>query len=307
MSFDSPFRWSDGQFSGFKEGLDIADAQYQVVRMDVKRNSAIQAKKAIAAQVESLVEQWKPDLIYTSDDDALTYIAVPHSGEARPFVFSGVNKSLADHGIEGSPNIVGVLEQEHFTQSVSFARQIDPRCRRIAVVGDKGPQWPPVIERIRRKMSELPECELVSVTQSDTFAQFQQSVLEAQERADLLVQLGVFALKGDDGQNVPYTQVQRWACENSRLPDISFWIDRVFHGVLASVTVSERAQGRAAGELARRILVEGVSPSSLVSEPTVKGHPAVNLTRARDIGLTVNSSVLLSSEVVQGYQWATAS
>jgi len=307
MSFDSPFRWSDGQLNGFREGLDMPAADFRVVRMDVKRNSTVAAKQAIAQEVEALMRQWAPDLVYTSDDDALTYIAVPHRGEALPFVFSGVNKSLADHGIEGAPNIVGVLEQEHFTQSVNLARQIDPRCRRIAVVGDLGPQWPPVIARIRERMSELPGCELVWIKQSDTFAAFQQSVLAAQTEADLLVQLGVFALKDERGENVLYTEVQRWVCEHSRLPDISFWIDRVFHGVLASVTVSERAQGRAAGVLARRVLVDGASPASLVSEPTVKGHPAVNLTRAQDIGLAVNSSVLLASEVVQGYQWARAS
>ena len=115
---------------------------------------------------------------------------------------------------------------------------------------------------------------------------------------------GIFALKDEQGQNVPYQQVQRWVVENSRLPDISFWIDRVFHGVLASVTVSEREQGLAAGRLARSILVDGAAPGSLPMTPTVKGHPVINLSRAEQLGINVRSSLLLSSEVVRGFQWA---
>ncbi|MCB1916623.1 MAG: hypothetical protein KDG52_13020 [Rhodocyclaceae bacterium] len=304
MSFDSPWRWTDGQFAGFQEGLAIADAKFRVFQMNVKKNSTPEAKARVGAEARQLVDEWKPDLIYTSDDDALTHVSSHFAGQSLPCVFSGVNKTPAQHGIEGAPNIAGVLEQEHFVQSVALLRQISPAVKRLAVVGDLGPQWPPVIARIRRNMARLPECELVAVEQVPDFAGFRQAVAGFQESADAIVQLGIFALKDEQGQNVPYQQVQRWVVENSRLPDISFWIDRVFHGVLASVTVSEREQGLAAGRLARSILVDGAAPGSLPMTPTVKGHPVINLSRAEQLGINVRSSLLLSSEVVRGFQWA---
>ena len=67
--------------------------------------------------------------------------------------------------------------------------------------------------------------------------------------------------------------------------------------------MSEREQGLAAGRLARRILVDGESPGTLPMQPSVKGHPAINLTRAEQLGLGVRSSLLLSAEVVRGFQW----
>jgi ABC-type uncharacterized transport system substrate-binding protein len=306
MSFDSPWRWTDGQFKGFKEGLGIADAQYRVFQMDVKRHSTPEAKAARGQEARALIAQWQPHLVYTSDDDALAHVTRHFAGATLPFVFSGANRTPAEHGLEGAPNITGVLEQEHFTQSVALLRQLDPGIHRLAVVCDQGLQWPPVIARIRAAMGSLPECELVAVQQSATFAQFQQGVLALQDSADALVQLGIFALRGPDGHNVPYQQVQRWVCEHSRLPDTSFWIDRVFHGVLASVTVSEREQGMAAGRLARRILLEGARPDTLEIRPTVKGHPVLNLSRAEQLGINVRSGVLLSSEVVRGFQWQSA-
>lgn len=306
MSFDSPWRWTDGQLAGFKQGLALPDAEYRVLQMDVKRNATPEAKEARGREARAVIEAWQPDLVYTSDDHAVEYVTRHYRDSDIPFVFSGVNKTATAHGIAGATNITGVLEQEHFVESVRFLQQLAPEVRRLAVIGDQGIQWPPVIDRIRAGMANLPETRLVSVDQTATLAEFQARYLGLASRADAVVQLGIFTLKDDTGNSVPYQQVQRWIVENTRLPDISFWIDRVFHGVLASVTVSEQQQGLGAGRLARRILVDGTSPAVLPIRPSVKGHPVINLTRAGQLGLNIRSTQLLSSEVVRGFQWEPA-
>jgi hypothetical protein len=40
-------------------------------------------------------------------------------------------------------------------------------------------------------------------------------------------------------------------------------------------------------------------------KPTAKGHPAINLKRARALGIAVQSTQLLQSEIVRGYEWET--
>lgn len=305
MSFDSPWRWTDGQLSGFKKGLGDLPVEFRILQMDVKHNATPEAKALKGKEAHAIIESWKPDLVYTSDDDALEFVTRPYVGSNTPFVFSGVNKSPAAQGVEGAPNVTGVLEQEHFVESVRLLQQIAPDARRLAVLCDEGIQWPPVIGRIRAAMPQLTDTQLVSVDQVATFEAFKDMLTSYPGRVDAVVQLGIFALKGQDGTNVPYQTVQRWTVENTRLPDISFWIDRIFHGVLASVTVSEYQQGLGAGELARQILVDGKAPNSLPMKPSVKGHPAINLTRAQQLGLNIHSSLLLSSEVVRGFQWET--
>jgi ABC-type uncharacterized transport system substrate-binding protein len=303
MSFDSPWRWTDGQFAGFKEGLGNVAAEYRVFQMDVKRNSSREAKEQKGREARALVDSWKPDLVYTSDDDAQDFVTRHYVGKALPFVFSGVNKSLSDHGIEGAANVTGVLEQEHFVESVKLLQAIVPKATRLAVISDGGAHWGPVIERIRAAMSRLPGTRLVAVDQVQTFDEFKSRLTGYAGQADAVVYLGIFALAGAGGANVPYQEAQRWVCENVRLPDISFWVDRVHYGVLASVTVSEHEQGYAAGRLARSILVDGASPAGLAIKPTVIGHPAINLARARQLGIKVKSTQLLSSEVVTEFEW----
>jgi ABC-type uncharacterized transport system substrate-binding protein len=302
MSFDTPWRWTDGQLAGFKEGLAEPTAEYRVLQMDVRRDNSPQAKAAKGREARAIIDSWQPDLVYTSDDHAVEFVTSHYLNSDIPFVFSGVNKAPSAHGLDGVKNVTGVLEQEHFSESVRLLQQIAPQARRLAVLSDQGIQWPPVIARIRAAVPQL-EAELIAVDQVATFEQFKQALRGYDGKADAVVQLGIFGLKDAEGKNVPYQQVQRWMVENTRLPDISFWLDRVFHGVLASVTVSEHQQGFGAGRLARRILIDGKSPDSFEMKPSVKGHPVINLTRAEQLGLTVNSSLLLSSEVVRGYQW----
>ena len=87
------------------------------------------------------------------------------------------------------------------------------------------------------------------------------------------------------------------------LPDLSFWVDRVHYGTLVSVTVSEHEQGLAAGRMARVILVEGKRPASIPMAPTTKGMPVISLARAKQLGIGIKSSLLLSSQVIQDFEW----
>lgn len=303
MSFDSPWRWSDGQFAGFKEGLGKLPAEFQVFQMDVKRNSSREAKARKGSEALALIEAWQPQLLYVSDDDAIEFVVRPLIGQHLPCVFSGVNKTPAEHGLDSAINVTGVLEREHFVESVRLLQNLVPGPLRLAALSDMGPQWPPIIERMRSTVSGLPGVSLSVVDRVRSFAEFKARLQSYPGVADAVVQLGIFALADTDGTNVPYQKVQKWACLNSHLPDISFWVDRVHHGVLASMAISELEQGRAAGRLARTILVEGTPPSALPIRSTVKGHPVINLARAKQLGLGVKSSLLLSSEVITHFPW----
>ena len=94
-------------------------------------------------------------------------------------------------------------------------------------------------------------------------------------------------------------EVLKWFQANNRLPDFSFWKDRVDKGTLCAVSVSGYAQGYQAGLLARSILMEEVSPAALPMQPTEKGIPVISLEAARRFGIRPDAEVLLTAEVVQ--------
>src|SRR5512147_264490 len=91
MSYNSPWEWTDDQLRGFKEALKELDVEYQVFQIDTKCNSTEVAKEKAGWEARRLIEDWKPDLVYTTDDNAQKYVASHYVNREIPFVFSGVN------------------------------------------------------------------------------------------------------------------------------------------------------------------------------------------------------------------------
>jgi ABC-type uncharacterized transport system substrate-binding protein len=294
MSYHSPWKWTDGQFDGFKAALRDLDIEYQVFQMDLKRKSDEAWKLKVSQEARKLIDTWKPDLVYTSDDYAQEYVTQHYINQQLPFVFSGVNADPSQYGFVGSRNIAGVLEEEHFVETVKLLKQIVPSARKIAVIYDDDPTWPGVLARMKKNLTKLPEITIISWDLIKTFEQFKHRMRELQKQADAICLLGIFSFKDGQGQNVSYKEVLRWVMDHSSVPDFSFWMDRISYGTLCVVNVSEYEQGLAAGRLARGILLEGRSPASYPMEPTVKGIPMINLLRAKKLGINIKSGILLS-------------
>ncbi len=303
MSYHATWSWNRDQFNAFQESLGDLNVEYRVYEMDTKRRSDPSWKEEAGAQARALIDSWQPDLVYANDDNAQEYVVRPYARNDVPFVFSGVNADPSRYGFDRRSNVTGILEQEHILQTLHLIREIAPNVRRIAVLMDDDPTWIGVSARLRAAVADLPDLEVVSWDTLRTFEEYRQKVEAYQETVDALAVLGVFALKDEQGNNTPFEEVLRWTAANSRLPDFSFWGSRVELGTLAAVAVSAQAQGRAAGELAREILVEGGSPDNIPMRPTLKGRPVISLARARQLGLDIESSTLLNSQVLTKYAW----
>jgi ABC-type uncharacterized transport system substrate-binding protein len=304
MSYNSPWEWTDDQLRGFKEALKGVNVEYKIFQMDTKRNSTEAAKESVGREARALIDAWKPDLVYTTDDIAQKYVASHYVNSPIPFVFSGVNADPADYGFARSSNIAGVLEHEHFVETVKLLREMYPKVTRIAVIVDEDPTWTGVIRRMREKASVfLPDCQLISWDAIKTFEDFKKRVMDYQTKADALALLGIHAFKDEKGANVPWQEVVRWTTENSRIPAFTFWKDRIAYGILCAVYVSGYEQGRAAGRIAYGILADGKSPASFPMLPTVKGEPIISLARAKRLGIRVSSDLLLTAIVASKFEW----
>lgn len=295
--------WNKEQYDSFKEGLGIPDALYKVVELDAKHKDA--GKRAAAIQeAMTLIEQWKPDLVYTNDDYAQSEVAVKYINTNTPFVYSGVNKEPADYGFDKSTNITGVLEREHFLGTLALLRSIKPQGKlKLAIVLDDDPTWVGVKARILKDLAKRDDIEGVQWLQPRTFDDYKAQVTALQGKVDALGTLGIFRFTKSGGGFADYEEVSRWTVENSKLPDFSFWDTRVERGTLCSVTVSGIEQGRLAGGMARRILMDKVPPSAIAPVPTAKGRPMISLARARKLGLNIDSGVLLNAQVLPRFIW----
>ena len=303
MSYHAPWMWTDDQFNGFKDALKGVNIQYKVFQMDSKRQTSEKAIETASREAREIIDTWKPDLVYANDDVAQAHVVTHYLNTETPFVFSGVNANPIKYGYLGSSNVTGIMEQEHFIETVNLLKQIVPHVKKIAVIFDDGPTWEGVGGRMLTKLPRLEGIQVVSWDVIKTFDQYKLRIKELQTEVDAIALLGIFTYKDKNNENVPYEEVIRWMVENSNLPDFSFWKDRILYGTLCTVTVSGYEQGLAAGKLARQILVDGVSPSALTMRPSLKGEPVISLARAKKLGLRIKAGLLLSSEVITEFQW----
>ena len=303
MSYHSSWSWPRDQLRGFKTALAGLDVEYEVVELDTKRNSDDASIRSKAESAERIIAQWKPDLLYANDDNAQKYVSKFHVGSPLPIVFSAVNQDPSEYGFRGAQNVTGVLEHEHFVPTIKLLRQIAPHVRRIAVIVDSDPTWQGVVERMRRDLSQIDNLEITELALVTTLDEFKRVVHEAQGKVDAIAMLGVFNIKDENGSDVDYEEIQKWMTKHSTLPDFSFWRTRVERGTLCAVAVSGYEQGHLAGEMARKILLDGVTPGAIPIQPSTKGQPLISLARARDLGLKIDVEVLLNAEALKDYDW----
>ncbi len=172
--------------------------------MDTKRNSSEAWKEQVGKQARELIDFWKPDLVYTNDDNAQEYVTKYYVNADIPFVFSGVNASPDTYGFTGSQNVTGILEQEHFAASVRLLKEIVPNVKNIAVIVDEGPTWDGVLARMRSQLDQLPDVEFIRWDVIKTFTEYKQTIRELRTEADAVALLGIFTYKDETGKNVPY-------------------------------------------------------------------------------------------------------
>ncbi|NLY74008.1 MAG: hypothetical protein GX075_01740 [Firmicutes bacterium] len=303
MSYHSPWEWTDTLYGGFKDALEDFKIEYRVFQMDTKRFSSEAEKQQKGREARALIDSWKPDLIYTTDDDAQIYVGEYYNNTDLLHVFSAVNEAPEVYHYDQAANVAGVLEIEHFVESVKLLKQIVPDVKKIAAVFDDSPMWIPVMARMKAKLDQVPEVEFVAWDTILTFEEYKEKMREYHSTVDAVALIGIFGFKDANGQNVPYQEVLKWTAANSRLPDFSFWKDRASFGTLCVVSVSGYEQGQAAGKIARQILAGVKKPSEFEMKPTTKGEPIINLARAKKLGINVKSDVLLSVQVINTFEW----
>ncbi len=303
MSYHEGWEWTEAQLGGFQAALDGCDVKYTVKAMDCKNHADDEYRNAKADEIQSYIDENKPDLVYISDDEGMQYVASKYKNSDIPFVFSCVNKNVNEYGLEGADNVTGVYEVEHFGSSFELIQEIVPDIKDVIIVFDRAEMWNDVKQRMLDVVGNYPDVNFIFLDPIMTFEQYKQTILEYNGKVDALCLVGVFNYADENGNSVFYQDVLKWTEANSTIPDFTFWIDRIDNSTLCSVAISGYEQGYTAGKIAKQILVDKVSPRDIETTHTAKGSVAINSKRADKLGLVIDAELLLGAEVYTKYQW----
>ena len=210
MSFHSPWEWTDSQFNSFKDAFQGVPVEFKVYQMDAKRQSSKGHLEQAGKEARQIIETWKPDLVFISDDPGMVEVTTHYLNQKLPIVFSAVNADPEDYKLDGVSNVTGVLEREHVIETFRLLKKLVPNVHKVAIISDKAPMWAQVIRRMKEQEKNLATegIEIVKYDIPETFEQFKQIVKDYEGKVDAVGYLGIFGFKDSSGKNVLYQDVR---------------------------------------------------------------------------------------------------
>jgi len=201
-------------------------------------------------------------------------------------ISSGVARSLTDH----LPNVTGVPTGSAYAEVIGVLRECLPAARRVGTIvvpSDVSTVYnKDQLALAARKMG----IELVAVP-ANTSSELPDAALAlCSMKIDAVCQVaGNLTATG-------FTSIAR-AARGARLPAFGFMSSQAEQGAVVVVARDYYEGGKAAGQLAARVM-RGESPASIPLEPMTKNKTIVNLAAARAAGLTIPEAVLRKADRV---------
>jgi len=306
FSYHPSLSWHVNAKRGLLDALRDMDCLYKSFYMDTKRHPEELwiGKKAYEALKE--VKEWKPAVVVTFDDNATRMVGGGLLGTSTPVVFLGVNAEPERYGfVRGTrkrpgANVTGVLERHYFAQTFKLLKALVPGIEKCAVLSDDSYTSRVALDYCRSLEPSFP-VKIVGYYTLRTFQEWQERVLELQSKADCLLFYNALTVRGSRGKMLSNEEVIHWTVKHSRLSDGGVWEAPVKCGLLGGVILTGYYQGYYAGLKVKEILM-GKSPGEIPIERPPRGEIAINLARARSLGLKLPMGVLLSARIYGGRQ-----
>jgi ABC-type uncharacterized transport system substrate-binding protein len=297
-SYHSGYPWVDSITEGVKKGLEGSGAQLEIFYMDTKRKTGDAWKEESGKLAKAKVDEFQPDVVITTDDNAQAYFAKDYAGKEKPsIVFCGVNAKPEKYGFPAD-NVTGILERPHLVDTVQMMLAIKSDIKKIGILTDKSPTSDAVVEYI--KTLEMPGgVQIVSYDQPETFDQWQATIQKYQNSVDAFgINMYHTVKKTADAEtSMEPADVISWTMQNNQLPTFGFFPFCIEDGCLCGIVESGEEHGFESAQIAVGI-INGKSAKDFPVKLAKRGMVMLNAKTAEKLGVTVPFEIIQSTDKV---------
>ena len=284
-SYHEGYAWSDGITQGVENALKDSAATLKIIRMDTKRNANEDFKKEAAQKAKTVIEDYQPDVVIASDDNASKYLIAPFFiGKATPFIFCGVNWDAGGYGFPAS-NVTGMLEVTPVPQLIN---ELKPFAK-----GDRIGFLAPDMLTAKKEAENYKRVfgmELTEYYASD-YDDWKKGFKELQKQVDILI------VDSDGGlYNNQRADMQSFVNANTTIPTGSAY-DFMAHCTLFTFAKVAEEQGFWAAKAALKIL-DGTSPSQIPLEKNKEGKLIINMQIAQAMNANIPFEIIQAADLV---------
>jgi ABC-type uncharacterized transport system substrate-binding protein len=286
-SYHAGYPWTDSIEKAMRDVALSKGIEYRVFYMDTKNRSGESDKLAAARRASAFIQDFKPDVVITSDDDAAKYVLMAYYKDAAlPFVFNGVNWDASVYGLPYR-NTTGMVEVD-LTHRLVEQLQNYAKGKRVGLIS-----MDDISERKNVEgLQDVLKLKLDQIYLVKTFEEWQKSFIRLQGEVDSVIFLNyVGILNWEEAAAIRFIE------KNVKVP-VGVSQPWMMPYAMIGITKLGEEHGEWSISTALRIL-GGARPSDIPVERNKKGKLYVNIKMADRIGLTFSSATLRNAEIVR--------
>lgn len=262
-SYHRGYKWSDDIEKGLLKALNIkvnvdgsldsseSQVDIRIFHMDSKMNTSEDYIKGAALKAKAIIEEWQPDIVVTSDDNAAKHLIVPYYKESNlPFIFCGINWDASIYGLPFT-NATGMLEVTPIQEGVELLKRY-VEGRHYAFIGADNLSNRKEMDNIK-KLLDNPDM-VEGLTKS--FDQWKKLYKELQEEVDIIIWTAPTGMKDWNSE-----EALEFIYANTEVPTLGTSDDNVNYSTIGLVKIAEE-QGWWSGKKALEIL-DGKTPAEI--------------------------------------------
>ena len=159
-SYSQEYPWTKSQHDSFisnyytkTDNASLISTEY----LDTKRRQFDKNyKENFQRYLKNKYDGYTPDLIYITDDDALTYALeyINDLFKSVPVIFSGINNLSISEQLDSS-RFTGVYEKKDISKNIEILKTLDSSFNDIIIVGDGSSTYAVIEEEIKFNLKNI--------------------------------------------------------------------------------------------------------------------------------------------------------
>jgi ABC-type uncharacterized transport system substrate-binding protein len=258
------------------------------------------------------VKQVKPDLVIILEDVAANEVMLPLVDSSYPVLFGGISLPPERYNSTGKfmssrfhpgHNVSGVTGEYRYEKTIETAHLAFPKARNLVLITSEGSSRQESMNTILK--GEVAACERrcdfvsVRIESASTLKEFKRLVLKhnSDPDVDLISAVSPIGLVREDGTVSPLSETLTWLFAHQTKPGFTFSDNWVQYGYLIAAAIDFETTGMQLGQQAMRVL-RGADPGDLPIQSPAAPYIAVNLARARQLGVELPVEILEAAQKV---------
>lgn len=296
--------------TGYKDGerLDIHHFYMNTQNTHITRDAIIQQAQLALAEIDRL----QPHLIILMDDNAFEHVLPPLIGGKYPVLFAGTNVPVEyynsrhpfmDSRQHPGKNVTGITEEHEIIQNLKLIKSLAPTAKTAVILYSDATPFVRLMGEaneayIEQHRDSLP-IQFLPPEKVSRFSDYQKLVEKYNNdpTVDIVYTFAPVSLVKDDGSVSPVNETIAWMATHQNKPDFTWMTNWVPLGYLASAGIDVEATGENLAEKVIKVL-NGASPGDLPIDNPSKYSIALNLDRAKQLGIEIPLEILEAAENV---------